>query len=230
MSRPTQVSSETATGVTHDLSQSVQERLGIPEPRKPRTARVKLIEREDADGTTRKLLDAVNDAYGVIPNVAKVLANSPAALNAYLQFSTALTGGVLSAQLQDQVKLAVSEANSCDYCKAALCAIGSAHGLTAADLLSARKAESPDPKTEAILQFASELVKDNGHVNNDAVQRARRAGASDAEIVETVAVVVNAFFTNYINNALQTEVDFPPAGELVAVGAACSAGESECSQ
>ena len=74
--------------------------------------RVQLIQRETSTGKTRELLDVVHGAFGVVPNVAKVLANSPAALNGFLQLSGALGGGVLGVKLQDHIKLATSEANS----------------------------------------------------------------------------------------------------------------------
>ncbi|MEN9360761.1 MAG: hypothetical protein RL095_2296 [Verrucomicrobiota bacterium] len=177
-------------------------------------SRVQLIERETARGETRELLDIVHGAFGGVPNVAKVLANSPAALKGFLQLSGALGEGLLGVQLQDKIKLVTSESNSCDYCKAALCAIGSSHGLSAADLLGARKAEAADPKAEAALKLAKQLVEDKGHVPAAAIQAAKAAGLSDGEIVETIATVVLGFYTNYLNNALKPEVDFAAAPAL----------------
>jgi uncharacterized peroxidase-related enzyme len=197
--------------------------------RKTIMVRIQLIERENAQGKAKELLDVVNNAYGMVPNVAKVMANSPAVLESYLQFSAALAGGVLDTQTQDKIKLVTSESNSCDYCKAALCTIGSSHGLSVEDLQSARRAEDNSPKTAAILELARELVKQQGHISAQAVDDARQAGVTDAEIVETIAVVVNAFFTNYVNNALQTEVDFPAAAELEKVPTACETSSCGCS-
>jgi AhpD family alkylhydroperoxidase len=136
---------------------------------------------------------------------------------------------VLDTQTQDKIKLVTSESNSCDYCKAALCTIGSSHGLSSEDLVAARRVEDTSPKTAAILELASELVKQQGHVSANDIEAARAAGVSDAEIVETIAVVVNAFFTNYINNALKTDVDFPAAVEIEEDVMACSTSECRCS-
>lgn len=192
-------------------------------------ARIKMVERNDAQGKARELLDNVNNAYGMVPNVAKVMANSPAVLDAFLQFSGALSNGVLDTKTQDKIKLVTSESNSCDYCKAALNTIGSSHGLSADDLIAARRAEDATPKTDAILALASELVKQQGHISSTAIEDAREAGVSDAEIVETIAVVVNAFFTNYINNALKTDVDFPSPAEIEEDVMACSTSSCGCS-
>jgi len=144
------------------------------------------------------------------------MANSPAVLEAFLQFSTALGKGVLSQKLHDQVKLAASESNSCDYCLAALCAIGPGHGLTAAEITGGRKGSSTDPKSDAALKFAKRVVTEKGHVSDSDVAATKRGGLNDAELVEVVATVVLGFLTNYLNNALQTDVDFAGAAPLAA--------------
>ncbi len=47
-----------------------------------------------------------------------------------LSFNKALGGGVLSAELREQIASAVAEANHCDYCLAVHCAIGQSIGLS----------------------------------------------------------------------------------------------------
>jgi hypothetical protein len=46
-------------------------------------------------------------------------------------------------------------------------------------------------------------------VKDSDLQRARAAGLTDGEIVETVANVVLNIFLNYINHVARTVVDFP---------------------
>jgi len=46
------------------------------------------------------MLDGVKKAMGATPNLFTTFANSPAALEAYLNFSKALTGGVLDKKLR----------------------------------------------------------------------------------------------------------------------------------
>ncbi len=48
-----------------------------------------------------------------------------------------------------------------------------------------------------------------GHVSDEALDKVREAGYSDAEILEIIAKVVETIFTNYTNGSLQTEVEFP---------------------
>jgi uncharacterized peroxidase-related enzyme len=178
--------------------------------------RIKAIEPGQATGQARQLLDAVYEKFGMVPNLARSLANSPAALQGYLAFGEALEGGVLSAGLREQIALAVSEANGCGYCVAAHCAIGKSVGLSDSELTDARQASSPDSKVEVAIHFARGLVEKRGWVDDQQLDRVRRAGYSDGEIAEIVAVVAWKIFANYFNHVAQTDVDFPDVPEISA--------------
>ena len=61
-------------------------------------SRIPPVQPETATGEAKELLNTVQSKMSRVPNLMKVLANSPAALNAYLQFSGAVTAGAPSAQ------------------------------------------------------------------------------------------------------------------------------------
>ena len=171
--------------------------------------RLQPIQPENATGDAKQLLDAVQDKLGFVPNLAKVLANSPAALKSYLQFGEALEQGFLGAKLRQQIAIAVSQANGCDYCVAAHSAIGKSEGLCDNELNDARTGVSPDSKVETVLHFARQLVENRGWVSDDELARVRKAGFGDGEIAEIVATVAWKTFSNYFNHVAETEVDFP---------------------
>ena len=82
-------------------------------------SRFNRISPETATGKTKDLLDGVKSKLGRVPNMFQEMANSPAAVHAYLQFSAALAGGSLSPANREQVALAVGQLNHCDYCVSA---------------------------------------------------------------------------------------------------------------
>ena len=86
--------------------------------------RIQPIERNQTNGKAKTLLDGVQNTFGMIPNLMRTLAHSPAALEAYLAFGKALGGGRLGASLREQIALAVAGANSCRYCASAHTAVG----------------------------------------------------------------------------------------------------------
>ena len=82
-------------------------------------ARIQPIDIDRAEGKAKSLLENVNKALGVTPNLMRTLAHSPATLEAYLGFGKALGGGSLSAQLREQIAIATANANACEYCTSA---------------------------------------------------------------------------------------------------------------
>ncbi len=178
--------------------------------------RIKAIEPDQATGQAKQLLDALDEKFGMVPNLARTLVNSPAALQGYLALGEALESGVLPAKLREQIALTVSEANGCGYCVAAHCAIGKSVGLSENELTDARQSSSPDSKVDAALHFARQLVEKRGWASDDELDRVRRAGYDDGEIVEIIAVVSWKTFANYFNHVANTTVDFPavPAIEV----------------
>ncbi|MGE3173459.1 MAG: carboxymuconolactone decarboxylase family protein [Planctomycetota bacterium] len=173
-------------------------------------SRIPAIDPAAADARQKPLLDAVQKKLGKTPNMMRVLANSPAALQAYLDFGAALSGGALSAKVREQIALTVGEVNQCDYCLSAHTAIGGMVGLKPEQVAAARSAAAADPKTDAALKLARTLVVNRGHATDQDLAAARAAGLSDAEIVETTANVALNILTNYTNHLAQTVVDFPP--------------------
>jgi uncharacterized peroxidase-related enzyme len=171
--------------------------------------RISQLDPASATSKSRQLLEAVQSKFGVVPNLTRVLANAPAALKGYLDFSGALAGGNLTAKVREQISLAVAESNLCAYCLSAHTFIGSKLGLTEGEIADARHANSATGKTDAILKLARSVVIQRGEVSDSDFASARASGLNDGEIVETIANVALNVFTNYMNHVARTVVDFP---------------------
>jgi len=163
----------------------------------------------NAPGAAKATLDAVHAQLKMVPNLFRVAANSPAALSALVGMEGALGKGVLRARVREQIAIAVAQENGCDYCLSAHTAIGKMIGVTEPQLAGARAGKSDDAKVDAMLSFAVRLLRERGAVSATELAEAKAAGVSDAEIVEIVAAVALNVFTNYLNIAADTEIDFP---------------------
>ena len=141
-------------------------------------SRLTAIDSATATGKAKELLDAVQAKLKITPNMTKVMANSPAVLEAYLSFSGALAGGQLPAKLREQIALEVAELNSCQYCLSAHTAIGKMVGLRPAEIGASRHAHSADAKRDAGLQFVQALVVQRGEVSDKALAEVRAAGTA----------------------------------------------------
>lgn len=171
--------------------------------------RIQPVDPAQAEGKTKELLDAVQKRLGMIPNIMKTMAHSPAVLEAYLSFSGAMAHSSLPATLREQIALAVGEANQCHYCVAAHTALGKKAGLTETQILESRGGKSSDPKTNAAIQFARKVVESRAQVTDGDVVRLRETGYGDAQIAEIVAAVSLNIFTNYFNHVADPAIDFP---------------------
>lgn len=163
-----------------------------------------------APAASRPLLEAVNKQLGVVPNLMKVLSNSPAALGGYLSLNGAISKGTLGAKTGERIALAIAEINRCGYCLAAHTYLGKKVAkLDDAEIAANRAGTSTDPKADAAVRFAAKVAQARGHVSDDDVRIVKGAGYSDAEVLEIVVQVALNTLTNYVNEVAQTEIDFP---------------------
>ena len=171
----------------------------------------------DAPLAAQPLLEAVKKQLGIVPNLFRLVSNSPAALEGYLGLSAALGKGALPAATRERVALAVAEINGCTYCLSAHSYLGkNLAKLDEAEILANRMGHSNDPKADAAVQFAAKVVKARGHVSDDDLRAVKLAGYDDAQVVEIVMHVALNTWTNYINEVAQTVVDFPEVKALAA--------------
>jgi uncharacterized peroxidase-related enzyme len=156
------------------------------------------------------LLDAVNKQLGVVPNLMKLVGNSPAALEGYLSLNGALGKGTLGTKTGERIALAVAELNGCSYCLSAHSYLGSNLAqLDPAELDANRRGTSSDPKAAAAVRFATQIVNARGHVTDAELAAVHAAGYSSAEIIEIILHVALNTLTNYVNEVAKTDIDFP---------------------
>lgn len=161
-------------------------------------------------------LDAVKNKLGMLPNMFRTLAQTPVALNAFLQLSDVAGSGRLSAKQREQIALTVGESNDCGYCVAAHDAIGKLVGLTPVQIEQARQGRADQPSDAAVLALARRMVETRGHVPTAELDAFKAAGFDDAAILEVLVSVVLNILTNYTNHLARTDIDFPAVPKLLA--------------
>ncbi|MDI4238471.1 peroxidase-related enzyme [Bradyrhizobium sp. Arg237L] len=173
------------------------------------SSRIKIPTREEAPDASQPALEKVNKTLGFVPNLQRLMSISPAALNGWAGLMGSLST-TLDLKTRDGIALAVSEADGCNYCLAA-------HSYTARNLAKIdvdeisinREGRSADPKRQAAILFAKRLIETAGKVSDEEFEAVRKAGWSDANIIEMIALTAQFLLTNFINNAVQTPIDFP---------------------
>ena len=113
----------------------------------------------EAPEKSQPLLEAVEKQLGSVPNLFRMVATSPQALEGYLAMSGALGKGALPAPTRERIALAVAEINRCDYCLSAHAFMGkNLAKLDDAEIAANRNGASNDVKADAAVRFAAKVA------------------------------------------------------------------------
>jgi uncharacterized peroxidase-related enzyme len=172
-------------------------------------SRIPPVDPRAASGEAKQLLDAVQSQLGITPNFIRVLAHSPKALGGFLGLYGGVGAASIDAATRERIALAVAESNGCHYCVAAHTAIGRGAGLSNEEMRRNREGGSADARAAAAVAFARALNEHRGEVTTAEFDAVRRAGYSDAQIVEIITIMAMNVFTNLLGKAVLVDIDFP---------------------
>ncbi len=176
-------------------------------------AKFSIPTREEVNESNQQTFDQLKGALGFVPNLYAYYAKNDTALNDYLQFQNRET--TLSKKEKEVVNLAVSEFNGCRYCQSAHTVIAGLNGFSEEQILQIRSGEiSFDTKLSALVNFALEVVKNNGQVSAEGKEQFFNAGYTEANLIDVVFAVGDKIISNYIHNIADFAIDFPIAPEL----------------
>lgn len=180
-------------------------------------SRIAIPSRDEAPVESQAILDNVNKAIGFVPNLQRLMSISPNALAGWAGLMGSLAK-TLDVKTRDGIALVVSEEDGCDYCIAAHSYIANNFAKMSPDEIARnRRGESSDPKRQAAIAFAKTLIDKRGKVSDAEFAAVKAAGWTDANVVEIVALSAQFLLTNFMNNAVQTPIDFPETVSAPAV-------------
>jgi uncharacterized peroxidase-related enzyme len=156
----------------------------------------------DAPENTRASLISSEKHNGYLPNLLRILANAPVALETYLTVSSINARSSLSVGEREAVQITAAAVHGCAYCVAG-------HSLLAerkakldrvvVDELRDRVRVS-EPKLDAVARFAEAVIASRGNVSDDELVRFKDAGFTDQAALEIVLGVSLATLCNFANN------------------------------
>ena len=104
----------------------------------------------------------------------------------------------------------MSEINGCDYCLSAHTYVAkNLVKLDDAEITANRSGASNDMKADAAVRFAAKVARERGHVGEADISAVKLAGYNDAQVIEIVLHVALTTLTNYVNEVVKTDIDFP---------------------
>jgi uncharacterized peroxidase-related enzyme len=158
---------------------------------------IELVSDEAATGTTSDIYAQARASMGYVPNFARAFGLRPEVYRAWQQ----LNGAIRSAGDLRRYELATFAAAR--RLRSSYCSL--AHGKILAERFLDADALRAFPRTlsaveQAVVEPAEKVAADATSVTRDDVDRLRRFGLSDAEILDVVlAAAVRAFFTKVLD-------------------------------
>lgn len=154
------------------------------------------------------LLQQVEKKYGFTPNLMRVLAEAPVALEAYMALSSFLDRTSLAPAERQVVILATSFENGCGYCMAAHSTTAGMIGVPEEVIDALRTGGSlPDPRLDVLATFVRRVVRDRGWVGGEALDAFVAGGFTRGQALEVLVGVTMKTLSNYTNHMADTPVD-----------------------
>jgi AhpD family alkylhydroperoxidase len=172
--------------------------------------------RQQVDAKANSIFDNLESNLGMVPNIYATIGYSSTILEGYLNYAAVISSGVYSKKQEEAIKLAVSEVNNCQYCKAAHTVLAKMNGYTEEETLEIRSGNHKDKNLNTLIQTAQEIAVKRGAISNETKARFFNQGFNEQAFIELIAMVNVVSFTNFIHNATQVPVDFPAAPALLA--------------
>ncbi len=163
---------------------------------------------QSAPQGSKPILAAAQQKFGFVPNLLGVLAEAPAAVEAYTEVMDIFDRSSLSEAEKHTVLLSASLVNDCEYCMAAHSTTASLNNVPP-QVIDALRAGSqiPDPKLEALAELVRSVVETRGWPTEAAKERFFAAGYGAGEYLEVLVGVALKTLSNYTNHVADTPVD-----------------------
>ena len=151
-----------------------------------------------APAPSRPVLEALQQAFGIIPNVAGEIANSPVLATGFIGLFQNVHAGTFSEAEIQVLLLTNAVTNRCAWAAAFHTVLALKEGVAEADVAAIRAGTLPARSRHAALsRLARALIEARGHVDAAEVDRFCSAGFEPAQALELVGVVAASTITNY---------------------------------
>ncbi len=165
---------------------------------------------DSAPEASKPLLDNSVQAFGMIPNLHAVMAESPSLLEGYQRLHTLAQQTHFNADELTVVWQSINVEHNCHYCVPAH--TGIAHSMkVSSDIIDALRDETPLPseKLEALRTMTLQTLRQRGVVSNEQQQAFFDAGYAQVNLLEIVLILAQKVLSNYVNHLADTPVDKP---------------------
>lgn len=163
-----------------------------------------ILEVQTIDGApqaSKAPLEKLGRTFGMVPNVAGLIANSPVLMNIFVPLFEGVHRGTFTEAEIQTLLLTNAVTNNCAWAVAFHSFLALKAGLDPADVQAIRERRAlRETRYAALSAYARSLIEKRGHVGDAAVMTFLAAGFRCGQALEVLAVSAASTITNYTLN------------------------------
>jgi AhpD family alkylhydroperoxidase len=157
---------------------------------------------------SRAPLESLQQAFGMVPNVAGIIANSPVLAKIFVPLFEGVHAGTFTEAEIQTLLLTNAVTNSCAWAVAFHSYLALKAGLDPVDVEAIRDRRAPrEPRCAALSAYARSLIEKRGHVGDAAIGAFVSAGFKPDQALEVLAVSAASTITNYALNIAEPPLE-----------------------
>jgi alkylhydroperoxidase family enzyme len=159
---------------------------------------------------SKPALEQLQKAFGVLPNLPAVIANSPKLINSLVGLFGQVHSPGLSEAENQIVLLTDAVTNSSTYAVAFHTALALQQGISSEETTAIRERRLPkDKRFAALSKLAKTLIEKRGHLSEQELDSFIAAGFTKEQAFEVIAIVAASTITNYAGTIANPPLEDP---------------------
>jgi alkylhydroperoxidase family enzyme len=169
---------------------------------------------ESAPEKAKDALRGLHQAFGLVPNLAATMANSPTLVNGFVGAFTNFLGGTFSGAQRQVLLLTNAVTNRSAWAVAFHSTAALREGVAAEDVRAIRDGKAPrDPQLAALSRLTRAFIETRGHLDEQELAAFSAAGFAAPQLLEVLAGLAISVMANYAGNVTHPPLEAPFAAQ-----------------
>ncbi|MCY7297277.1 carboxymuconolactone decarboxylase family protein [Alteromonas sp. a30] len=167
-----------------------------------------LHDQDSAPEASKPLLQKSIDAFGMVPNLHAVMAESPQLLEGYQRVHELFSNSSFDKDELTVVWQTINKAHSCGYCLPAHTAVAQMMGADESITESIKTdAKLPNAKLDVLRDTTLAMVESRGNLTDAQLDNFYSAGYTHQNLLDIVLGLSQKIMSNYTNHIAKTPLD-----------------------
>jgi len=165
---------------------------------------------DTAPEKSRSSLSALKQNFGLVPNLAATMAESPTLVNGFVGALVNFIGGSFTGGERQVLLLTNAVTNRCAWAVAFHSTAALKEGVGSAEVEAIRDARLPKERRLAALSaLTRSLIEKRGHLDEKDLADFAAAGFGPAQVLEVIAGLAASVMANYAGNITRPPLEAP---------------------